>query len=284
VGVAACGGIASTRESDATSNRAFISPTPRIALAASCPIRMARSRSCHPRGMLGPMPAAARNWTPLAALLLAGFPLLALAHGVSSRDASFVAAVSGVNFGPFAYLGAKHMVTGYDHLAFLAGVIFLLYRLRDVAIYASLFALGHSVTLLGAVLLNYQANPYLVDAVIGLSVVYKGFENIGGLKSMGWRLDPRAAVLGFGLVHGLGLATKLQEVQLSREGLATNLVAFNIGVELGQLAALTLMVLAFALWRATPGFARAVRPANLLLMAVGFLLFGYQLAGYLFTA
>lgn len=220
-------------------------------------------------------------WSRVAILAWTLLPALALAHGVSSRDALFVSGVKGVNFGPFFYLGAKHMVTGYDHLLFLAGVIFLLYRLKDVAIYASLFALGHSVTLLGAVLLGWRANPFLVDAVIGLSVVYKGFENIDGFRQLHWRLDPRAAVLGFGLVHGLGLATKLQELQLSRDGLATNLVAFNLGVEAGQLAALTIMVLLFALWRSTGNFQRAIYPANVLLMTAGFVLFGYQFAGYL---
>jgi HupE / UreJ protein len=234
-------------------------------------------------GMLAPaMNMQHRNFgIRMLWLLACAVPVLALAHGVSSRDASFVAAVKGVNFWPFAYLGAKHMVTGYDHLAFLAGVIFLLHRLRDVALYASLFALGHSLTLLGAVLLGYGANPYIVDAIIGLSVVYKGFENIDGFRNWRWKLDPRAAVLGFGLVHGLGLATKLQELQLAREGLATNLVAFNLGVEAGQLAALSVMVLLFTLWRATAGFRPAIVPANVLLMAVGFLLFGYQLTGYL---
>jgi hypothetical protein len=215
------------------------------------------------------------------ALLLAALPLLALAHGVSSRDAGFVTSAQGVHFGPFAYLGAKHMVTGYDHLAFLAGVIFLLHRLRDVALYASLFALGHSITLLGAVLAGWQANAYIVDAIIGLSVVYKGFENIGGFRTLGWKLDPRAAVLGFGLVHGLGLATKVQELNPSPDGLAVNLVAFNVGVELGQLAALTVMVLLFALWRRTRNFDKSVIPGNTLLITAGFLLFGYQLAGYL---
>jgi HupE / UreJ protein len=213
-------------------------------------------------------------------LLLLVVPGLAIAHGVSNRDASFVSAVQGVNFGPFAYLGAKHMVTGYDHLAFLAGVIFLLYRLRDVAVYASLFALGHSMTLLGAVLLGFRANPFMVDAIIGLSVVYKGFENIGGFQRWRWRIDPRAAVLGFGLVHGLGLATKLQELQLSREGLATNLVAFNLGVELGQLAALSIMVLLFTWWRRRSDFQASIFPANVVLLSVGFVLCGYQLAGY----
>lgn len=220
-------------------------------------------------------------YSSLATVCALTLPLAALAHGVSSRDAQFVAAVQGMNFMPFLYLGAKHMVTGYDHLAFLAGVIFLLYRLRDVALYASLFALGHSIALLTAVLLGYRANPYMVDAIIGLSVVYKGFENIDGFRALRWRLDPRAAVLGFGLAHGLGLATKLQELQLSRDGLAMNLVGFNLGVELGQLAALSVMVLLFALWRTTRSFRPSIFPANVLLMIVGLLLCGYQLAGYL---
>jgi hypothetical protein len=210
-------------------------------------------------------------------LLLAG---PALAHGVSGDDASFVAGVRGVAFGPFVYLGAKHMVTGYDHLLFLAGVIFFLYRLRDVAIYASLFALGHSLTLLGAVLLGWRANAHLVDALIGLSVVYKAFDNLGGFNRLHLAIPPRAAVLAFGLVHGLGLATKLQELSLSREGLATNLIGFNLGVELGQLLALTFMVLVFALWRTRPAFLRQAGAANTLLMVAGFVLFAYQLAGY----
>lgn len=213
-------------------------------------------------------------------VLLAALPLVASAHGVSGEDAGFVASVRGVHLGPFAYLGAKHMVTGYDHLAFLAGVIFLLYRLRDVALYATLFALGHSITLLGAVLAGWRADAHLVDAVIGLSVVYKAFENTGGFRALGWNPDPRAAVLAFGLVHGLGLATKVQDLSPSPDGLAANLVAFNVGVELGQLAALSVMVLLFTLWRRTASFPRAILPANGLLMVAGFLLFGYQLAGY----
>jgi hypothetical protein len=224
-----------------------------------------------------------RTGTLLILTLLAALPTLGFSHGVSGEDAGFVASVRGVHLGPFAYLGAKHMVTGYDHLAFLAGVIFLLYRLRDVALYATLFAAGHSITLLGAVLAGLQVDAHLVDAVIGLSVVYKGFENAGGFRSLGWNLDPRAAVLGFGLVHGLGLATKVQDLQPSPDGLAANLVAFNVGVELGQLAALSVMVLLFALWRRIRSFPGAIGPANALLMVAGFLLFGYQLAGYLLT-
>ena len=222
----------------------------------------------------------------LTSRMLATFALLALpatlyAHGVSGKDAGFIEQVQGVAFAPFLYLGAKHMVTGYDHLLFLAGVIFFLVRLRDVALYASLFALGHSLTLLSAVMFDWRADAHLVDAVIGLSVAYKGFENLGGFRAFGWEPDTRLAVLGFGLVHGFGLATKLQELSLSRDGLFANLVGFNLGVECGQLVALTLMVIAFGIWRGTTGFTRHARAANMLLLILGFVLAGEQLAGYL---
>lgn len=217
----------------------------------------------------------------LVTLALLVLPASLFAHGVSSNDAGFIEQVQGVAFAPFMYLGAKHMVTGYDHLLFLAGVIFFLVRLRDVAVYASLFALGHSLTLLAAVMFDWRADAHLVDAVIGLSVAYKGFENLGGFKAFGWEPDTRLAVLGFGLVHGFGLATKLQELSLSRDGLFANLVGFNLGVECGQLVALTLMVIAFSLWRGTAGFTRHARAANTLLLILGFVLAGGQFAGYL---
>jgi len=205
----------------------------------------------------------------------------ALAHGVSRRDAVFVSSVTGAAIAPFAYLGAKHMVTGYDHLLFLVGVIFFLYRIGDVVKYVSLFALGHSVTLLAGVLGNVHANAFLIDAVIGLSVVYKGFENIGGFQQLfGVRPDPRGAVLIFGLFHGFGLATKLQELAMPARGLVTNLVSFNVGVEVGQGIALTGVLIALAYWRARAGFARHAFAANTLLMVGGFVLVGFQLAGY----
>ena len=213
-----------------------------------------------------------------AALLYAG---ITAAHGVAEGDAGYLQNVRGVAFFPYLYLGAKHMVTGYDHLLFLAGVIFFLYRLKDVALYVTLFAIGHSTTLLLGVLANIHANAYVVDAIIGLSVVYKAFENIGGFKRLGVRIDMRAAVLLFGLAHGFGLATKLQELTLSREGLVANIIGFNIGVELGQFAALALMLLVFNLWRRSDSFMKSAYAANVLIMSAGFMLFGYQLAGYL---
>lgn len=218
---------------------------------------------------------------PLLLILPAlALPVAALAHGVAGGDAAYVASSRGVNVFPFMYLGAKHMVTGYDHLLFLAGVIFFLYRLKDVALYVTLFAIGHSTTLLAGVLGGIHANAYIVDAIIGLSVAYKAFENLGGFRRLGWQIDPRFAVLAFGFAHGFGLATKLQELSLSPEGLAANLVSFNVGVELGQLAALSIILLAFNFWRRSRSFLSGAWTANVLIMAAGFVLIGYQLAGY----
>ena len=178
------------------------------------------------------------------------------------------------------YLGAKHMVTGYD-LLFLLGVIFFLYRLREIAAYVTLFAIGHSVTLLFGVLSGTHVNPYIVDAIIGLSVVYKALDNLGAFQRwMGVRPNPQLAVLVFGFFHGFGLATKLQEFTLSQEGLVANIVAFNVGVELGQLLALSAILIAMNYWRRTDAFARQALAANVALMAAGFVLIGYQLAGF----
>jgi hypothetical protein len=213
----------------------------------------------------------------LSAWLLAA---AAAAHGVADADARFIEHAQGVHLVPFVYLGAKHMVTGYDHLLFLAGVIFFLYRLKDVALYVTLFAVGHSATLLLGVLAGIHANAYIIDAIIGLSVVYKAFENLGGFKRLGIQVDTRAAVLVFGLAHGFGLSTKLQDLALSSDGLVPNMLAFNVGVELGQFAALALILIAFDLWRRSGTFLKGAFAANTVIMALGFVLFGYQLAGY----
>ena len=229
------------------------------------------------------LPLNKRGWfVPVLTLaLLAAVAGIAEAHGVSRKDASFVESIQGAAVGPFLYLGAKHMVTGYDHLLFLVGVIFFLYRLKDVFLYVSLFTIGHSITLLGGVLGGVHANPYLIDAVIGLSVVYKGFENLGGFTYfLGRQPDTRAAVLIFGLFHGFGLATKLQELALTREGLVANIVSFNIGVEIGQALALTFVLIGLTWWRTRSGYLRHAFLTNALLMTGGFLLVGYQLSGY----
>jgi hypothetical protein len=186
-----------------------------------------------------------------------------------------------VRFLPFVYLGAKHMVTGYDHLLFLLGVIFFLYRLKDVGVYVTLFAVGHSVTLLAGVLTGLRVNAYLIDAIIGLSVVYKAAENLGLFRRwFGVQPSTKVATLVFGLFHGLGLATKLLDFEVEKDGLIPNLVAFNVGVELGQILALSAILIAMGYWRRTPSFTRHAAAANLAILAAGFLLIGHQLAGY----
>jgi hypothetical protein len=210
------------------------------------------------------------------------WPAAAGAHNVSKRDASFVASNQGTAIGAFLYLGAKHMVTGYDHLMFLVGVIFFLYKLKDIVQYVSLFTLGHSITLLAGVLGGVHANSYMIDAIIALSVVYKAFDNMDGFKRFfGFQPNTRAAVLIFGLFHGFGLATKLQELTLSRNGLITNIISFNVGVEIGQVLALTAVLIALSYWRMHKSFLRDAFATNTALMAGGFTLLGYQLAGYL---
>ena len=213
------------------------------------------------------------------------WPASAAAHGVARGDARFLQTLQGAAIAPLIYLGAKHMVTGYDHLLFLVGVIFFLYRLKDVVQYVSLFTIGHSVTLLAGVLGGFHANAFVVDAIIGLSIVYKAFENMGGFRRLlGWQPDTRAAVLIFGLCHGLGLATKLQAFTLPTPGLVANIVSFNVGVEIGQMLALTAVLIALSYWRTRQGFLRHAFMTNAVLMACGFVLAGYQMTGYLLAS
>jgi hypothetical protein len=215
----------------------------------------------------------------LIILVLVSTPVTA--HSVSKRDAAFVQSSHGGAIPAFVYLGAKHMVTGYDHLAFLVGVIFFLYRLKDVVQYVSLFTVGHSITLLAGVLGGFHANPYVIDAIIGFSVVYKAFDNIDGFRRfLGFQPNTKIAVLTFGLFHGFGLATKLQELDLAKNGLVTNIVSFNVGVEIGQVLVLTAVLIVLSVWRTHSGFFRHAFATNIALMTVGFLLTGYQIGGY----
>jgi hypothetical protein len=203
------------------------------------------------------------------------------AHGVDENTRVFLEQSTGVQFAPFIYIGAKHMFTGYDHLLFLVGVIFFLYRSRDVLLYISMFTIGHSITLLWGVLGDIQVNPYLIDAIIGFSVIYKGFDNLGGFKRLfNKQPNTKAAVLIFGLFHGFGLATKLQEFELVSDGLIPNMIAFNIGVELGQFMALAFIVIAINYWRKSSSFQRFATATNTLLMSAGLMLVGLQLTGY----
>lgn len=217
----------------------------------------------------------------LVALLLLLTAIVAAAHGVTGDDKAFLEQTSGRQLIAFMYLGAKHMVTGYDHMLFLFGVVFFLYRLKEVGTYVTLFAVGHSVTLLFGVLGGVHVNAHLVDAIIGLSVVYKALDNLGAFQRwFGFRPNTKAAVLIFGFFHGFGLATKLQDFELSRDGLVANILAFNVGVELGQLLALSAILIAMGFWRRSSAFTRQAFTANTVLMSAGFVLIGYQLTGY----
>jgi len=219
--------------------------------------------------------------TYLTIALLALLSIEAFAHGVDDKTRAFLEQNNGVQFIPFLYIGAKHMITGYDHLLFLVGVIFFLYRSRDVLLYVTMFTFGHSTTLLFGVLSDIQVNAYLIDAIIGFSVIYKGFDNLGGFKRcFNWQPNTQWAVLIFGLFHGFGLATKLQEFSLADEGLITNLIAFNLGVELGQFAALALILIMINAWRKLPSFQHFSTVTNTALMSAGVMLMGLQLTGY----
>jgi hypothetical protein len=213
--------------------------------------------------------------------VLFALPAIAFGHTIEGSDASFVEAIDGPAIFPFMYLGAKHMVTGYDHLLFLVGVIFFLYRPKHVVQYVTLFAIGHSITLLFGVLADLQVNAYIIDAIIGLSIVYKAFENMDGFKRvLGFEPNTKIAVLVFGLFHGLGLATKLQEFDLSDNGLVINIVSFNIGVELGQILALSAVFILLSIWRTSISYQRYAFVTNTALMTGGFLLAGYQISAY----
>ncbi|HBZ93392.1 MAG TPA: hypothetical protein DEO91_06695 [Pseudomonas sp.] len=215
----------------------------------------------------------------LIALFFLGMPD-ALAHGVAEGDKGFIQESTGVMLLPFVYMGAKHMITGYDHLLFLFGVIFFLYRLKDVGLYVTLFAVGHSVTLLLGVLADIGISAYVIEAIIGFSVVYKALDNLGAFQRwFGYQPDTRAATLIFGLLHGFGLATKIQEYEISSDGLIANLIAFNVGVEIGQLLALGGILILMGYWRRTASFWRHAYTANVAMMSAGFLLMGYQLTG-----
>ncbi|MFN4202637.1 MAG: HupE/UreJ family protein [Tabrizicola sp.] len=228
---------------------------------------------------------APRQTATLTLLLLAAFMLTAaqaLAHNVTAGDAGYIQEIWGVKIIPFIYLGAKHMVTGYDHILFLLGVVFFLYRMKDVAIYVSLFAIGHSVTMLLGVWYGWGIDAYVIDAIIGLSVVYKALDNLGYYqKWFGFQPNTKAATLIFGLFHGTGLATKILEYDIPQDGLLPNLLAFNVGVEVGQLLALAVILIVMGYWRRHPDFMRQATVANVVMMGLGIWLTGYQIAGFI---
>jgi len=203
------------------------------------------------------------------------------AHGVAAGDKGYIQEITGINLISFLYLGAKHMVTGYDHILFLLGVIFFLYKMRDIGIYVSLFAIGHSTTMLAGAYFNFGINSYLIDAIIGLSIVYKALDNMGAYQRwFGFQPNTKLATLLFGFCHGFGLSSKIIDYEISPDGLLPNLLAFNVGVEIGQLLALGAILIVMRFWRQTPSFFKYAYTANTFIMATGFLLIGYQLTGY----
>ncbi|MAV70317.1 MAG: hypothetical protein CMG04_06085 [Candidatus Marinimicrobia bacterium] len=214
--------------------------------------------------------------------LLFIIPAILTSHGVPIGDQGYIQEISGVKFAPFMYLGAKHMVTGYDHLLFLVGVIFFLYKLKDIAIYVSLFAVGHSSTLLFGVFTGIHINAYIIDAIIGLSVVYKALDNLGFLKKwLGFQPNTKVSTFIFGLFHGFGLAAKIIEFDLDPVGLLSNLISFNIGVEIGQLLALSTILIMISFWRKRPSFLSYSVTTNIILMVLGFILAAQQILGYI---
>ncbi len=203
------------------------------------------------------------------------------AHAVAEGDKGYIQEITGVHLVPFLYLGAKHMVTGYDHILFLLGVIFFLYRMKDIGIYVSLFAIGHSSTMLMGVYFDFGINSYIIDAIIGLSVVYKALDNMGAYQRwFGFQPNTKAATLIFGFFHGFGLASKIIDYEISPDGLLPNLLAFNVGVEVGQLLALGAILIIMGYWRRTASFLKHAYTANVVMMAAGFMLAGYQIVGY----
>jgi hypothetical protein len=215
-------------------------------------------------------------------LVLLAFATSAYAHAVTPGDAGYIQEIFGVHIISFIYLGAKHMITGYDHILFLLGVVFFLYHMKDVAIYVSIFAVGHSVTMIAGVWFGWGINAYIIDAIIGLSVVYKALDNLGLYqKWLGFQPNTKAATLIFGLFHGTGLASKILDYQLSDDGLLANLLAFNVGVEVGQLLALFVILIVMGYWRRSPNFMRQASVANIIMVGLGLLLTYQQIAGYI---
>ncbi|NRF30688.1 HupE/UreJ family protein [Vibrio coralliilyticus] len=221
----------------------------------------------------------------IAVVILAFLMLMsseALAHAVAQGDKGYIQEITGTNIVAFIYLGAKHMVTGYDHVLFLFGVIFFLYKMKDIALYVSLFAFGHSSTMLLGVYFNIGINSYIIDAIIGLSVVYKAMDNLGAFQRwFGVQPNTKLATLLFGFCHGFGLSSKIIDYDISPDGLLPNLLAFNIGVEIGQLIALGIILIVMGFWRRQSFFYRQAYSVNVIMMSLGFMLIGYQLTGYL---
>lgn len=211
--------------------------------------------------------------------LLMSLSNFANAHGMS--EAEKLSIIEGGDWS-FMWLGATHMLSGYDHLAFVFGIIFFLTTFRDIAKYVTAFTVGHSVTLIYATLNEIQLNYFLIDAIIALSVCYIAFANIDGFRKYLNINTPNMLVMivVLGLIHGFGLSTRLQELPLSEDELLLNIISFNVGIELGQISALLLMLLLIAAWRKSDFFKTFSKITNYALIIAGGLLFLMQMHGY----
>jgi len=203
------------------------------------------------------------------------------AHGVSPTDQQ---TLSEGGLLSYIYVGAKHMVTGYDHLLFLAGVIFFLSSFKDIVKFITVFTIGHSITLIGATYLGILANEHLIDAVIALSVLYKGVENLGGFNRFFKSTTSHllTMVFIFGLIHGFGLSTRLQSFDLGEGNFLLKIISFNVGVELGQILALIPIVFIISRWKKFKSYASFYQIANWFLVLAGIALFIFQMWGYFY--
>lgn len=208
-------------------------------------------------------------------------PFVLLAHGVSSEDQE---TLNNGGLLSYIYVGAKHMLTGYDHLLFLAGVIFYLKGFKDIVRFITVFTIGHSITLIGATYLGIKANEHLIDAVIALSVLYKGFENLGGFEKYFKVKSPNLLfmVFVFGLIHGFGLSTRLQSFDVGNSEFLAKIVCFNVGVEFGQILALIPIVFIITQWKSKKSYDSFYKAANFYLIIAGIGLFIYQMYGYFY--
>jgi len=212
----------------------------------------------------------------LGVIILGLISQVAYAHGMSEADKQAI--IDGGNL-LYMWIGATHMLSGYDHLAFVFGIIFFLSNFRDIVKYVSAFTVGHSITLIYATFNGIQLNYFLIDAVIALSVCYIAFANIDGFRKYLSVNPPNMMfmILGLGLIHGFGLSTRLQELPLSADSLLMNIISFNVGIELGQITALAVMLLLIAAWRKRHSFKAFSLIANYSLILAGAFLFLMQM-------
>jgi HupE / UreJ protein len=234
--------------------------------------------------MYNPMRSKRVNWIPDGIALLVGVLILletqgVLAHGMSEADRQLIL---GGGLPSLVKVGTMHMLTGYDHLLFLFGVIFFLTRFKDILHLVTAFTAGHCITLLFATLSGFSVNYILVDAAIALTVCYKAIDNLDGFQKYLDIKPPNiiVTVFAFGLLHGLGLSTRLQELVKGADNLVPKILAFNVGVEIGQLMALSIIWIFLSRWQNTASFQKFSKLTNLLLLSAGFALFLFQMHNY----